>query len=185
MALPSITWSLYLYIHAHIFISFFTLSLHFLPNRLCLIYFIQSSLPSEAVSDKEKLHITVFDFSSILFPYHYHWQWTSQLNAPLQEVDPEISNIIELEKARQWKVNIHSIFAYQTKFVFIDLIYIPRRNTLIMWYWCVVYEFAIWSPLTLIIIGNLINCGGAGTWTHSTWEFHISVGTTSRWVGHD
>ncbi|THG16761.1 hypothetical protein TEA_026988 [Camellia sinensis var. sinensis] len=47
----------------------------------------QSSLPSEAVSDKEKLRIT----------------WTSQLNAPLQEVDPEIADIIELEKARQWK----------------------------------------------------------------------------------
>ncbi|CAA2985376.1 serine hydroxymethyltransferase, mitochondrial [Olea europaea subsp. europaea] len=29
--------------------------------------------------------------------------WTKQLNAPLEEVDPEIFDIIELEKARQWK----------------------------------------------------------------------------------
>ncbi|CAF2061682.1 unnamed protein product [Brassica napus] len=30
-------------------------------------------------------------------------QWISQLNAPLEEIDPEIADIIELEKARQWK----------------------------------------------------------------------------------
>ncbi|KAE8724997.1 Serine hydroxymethyltransferase [Hibiscus syriacus] len=29
--------------------------------------------------------------------------WVHQLNAPLDEIDPEIANIIELEKARQWK----------------------------------------------------------------------------------
>ncbi|KAK8624239.1 hypothetical protein V6N13_065590 [Hibiscus sabdariffa] len=29
--------------------------------------------------------------------------WVHQLNAPLEEIDPEIANIIELEKARQWK----------------------------------------------------------------------------------
>ncbi|GAA0161401.1 methyltransferase [Lithospermum erythrorhizon] len=29
--------------------------------------------------------------------------WIKQLNAPLEEIDPEISDIIELEKARQWK----------------------------------------------------------------------------------
>ncbi|KAF7047765.1 hypothetical protein CFC21_056648 [Triticum aestivum] len=29
--------------------------------------------------------------------------WPKQLNAPLEEVDPEIADIIELEKARQWK----------------------------------------------------------------------------------
>nr|KJB29375.1 hypothetical protein B456_005G097200 [Gossypium raimondii] len=29
--------------------------------------------------------------------------WIHQLNAPLEEIDPEIANIIELEKARQWK----------------------------------------------------------------------------------
>ncbi|KAK6130542.1 hypothetical protein DH2020_035723 [Rehmannia glutinosa] len=32
-----------------------------------------------------------------------HYMWTKQLNAPLEEVDPEIADIIELEKARQWK----------------------------------------------------------------------------------
>ncbi|KAM7516920.1 hypothetical protein LguiA_006503 [Lonicera macranthoides] len=29
--------------------------------------------------------------------------WTKQLNAPLEKIDPEIADIIELEKARQWK----------------------------------------------------------------------------------
>lgn len=29
--------------------------------------------------------------------------WPKQLNAPLEEVDPEIADIIEHEKARQWK----------------------------------------------------------------------------------
>ncbi|XVE60644.1 hypothetical protein DITRI_Ditri05aG0144500 [Diplodiscus trichospermus] len=29
--------------------------------------------------------------------------WIHQLNAPLKEIDPEIADIIELEKARQWK----------------------------------------------------------------------------------
>ena len=33
-------------------------------------------------------------------------QWIRQLNAPLEEIDPEIADIIELEKARQWKVII-------------------------------------------------------------------------------
>jgi glycine hydroxymethyltransferase len=31
-------------------------------------------------------------------------QWIKQLNDPLEVVDPEIEDIIELEKARQWKV---------------------------------------------------------------------------------
>lgn len=31
-------------------------------------------------------------------------QWPKQLNAPLEVVDPEIADIIEHEKARQWKV---------------------------------------------------------------------------------
>ncbi|WVZ23493.1 hypothetical protein V8G54_002037 [Vigna mungo] len=50
------------------------------------IYF-KSSLPDEAVYDKERPGVT----------------WPKQLNAPLEAVDPEIANIIELEKARQWK----------------------------------------------------------------------------------
>ncbi|RWR74077.1 serine hydroxymethyltransferase, mitochondrial [Cinnamomum micranthum f. kanehirae] len=52
-------------------------------NALCYM----SSLPSEEIYDKEKSRVT----------------WPKQLNAPLEEVDPEIANIIELEKARQWK----------------------------------------------------------------------------------
>lgn len=46
-----------------------------------------SSLPSEAVYEKERPGVT----------------WPKQLNAPLEVVDPEIADIIELEKARQWK----------------------------------------------------------------------------------
>ncbi|KAK7818559.1 serine hydroxymethyltransferase [Quercus suber] len=49
--------------------------------------YYMSSLPNEAVYEKEKTRVT----------------WPKQLNAPLEAVDPEIANIIELEKARQWK----------------------------------------------------------------------------------
>jgi glycine hydroxymethyltransferase len=44
-------------------------------------------LPDEAVYDKENPRVT----------------WPKQLNSSLEEVDPEIADIIELEKARQWK----------------------------------------------------------------------------------
>ncbi|KAL3620398.1 hypothetical protein CASFOL_035310 [Castilleja foliolosa] len=33
----------------------------------------------------------------------FGFQWPKQLNAPLEVVDPEIADIIEHEKARQWK----------------------------------------------------------------------------------
>ncbi|CAB4267362.1 unnamed protein product [Prunus armeniaca] len=46
-----------------------------------------SSLSSQAAQDKEKARAT----------------WIKQLNEPLEVVDPEIANIIELEKSRQWK----------------------------------------------------------------------------------
>ncbi|KAG5026820.1 hypothetical protein JHK86_022734 [Glycine max] len=49
--------------------------------------YYKSSLPDEAVYDKERPGVT----------------WPKQLNAPLEVVDPEIADIIELEKARQWK----------------------------------------------------------------------------------
>jgi hypothetical protein len=39
-------------------------------------------------------------------------QWTKQLNAPLEEVDPEVADIIELEKARQWKVCVVQSFFF-------------------------------------------------------------------------
>ncbi|KAK1292844.1 hypothetical protein QJS10_CPB17g02456 [Acorus calamus] len=47
--------------------------------------YYMSSLPSEAVYEKPGI------------------TWPKQLNAPLEVVDPEIADIIELEKARQWK----------------------------------------------------------------------------------
>lgn len=36
----------------------------------------------------------------------FDFQWIKQLNSPLEEIDPEIADIIELEKARQWKVRM-------------------------------------------------------------------------------
>ncbi|KAL1290065.1 serine hydroxymethyltransferase, mitochondrial-like isoform X1 [Arachis hypogaea] len=51
------------------------------------IVYYKSSLLDEAVYDKEKSRVS----------------WPKQLNASLEEVDPEIADIIELEKARQWK----------------------------------------------------------------------------------
>ncbi|XP_028074833.1 serine hydroxymethyltransferase, mitochondrial-like isoform X2 [Camellia sinensis] len=50
-------------------------------------FYYLSSLPNEAVYEKEKSRKS----------------WPKQLNAPLEAVDPEIADIIELEKARQWK----------------------------------------------------------------------------------
>jgi glycine hydroxymethyltransferase len=58
-------------------------------HRICnggSIYYM-TSLPNEAVYEKEKSRVS----------------WPKQLNDPLDVVDPEIANIIELEKARQWK----------------------------------------------------------------------------------
>ncbi|KAL5988412.1 hypothetical protein ACLOJK_036176 [Asimina triloba] len=48
---------------------------------------IFASLPNEAAYEKENSRVS----------------WTKQLNAPLEVVDQEIADIIELEKARQWK----------------------------------------------------------------------------------
>ncbi|KAL5777465.1 hypothetical protein ACOSP7_010391 [Xanthoceras sorbifolium] len=53
----------------------------------CASLYYMSSLPNQAVHDKDKARAT----------------WIKQLNAPLEEIDPEIADIIELEKARQWK----------------------------------------------------------------------------------
>ncbi|CAL5366533.1 unnamed protein product [Camellia sinensis] len=50
-----------------------------------------SSLPNKAVYEKEKSRVS----------------WPKQLNAPLEAVDPEIADIIELEKARQWKKDLN------------------------------------------------------------------------------
>ncbi|KAL8547602.1 hypothetical protein ACS0TY_007067 [Phlomoides rotata] len=49
---------------------------------------VKSSLPNKALYEKEKNGVS----------------WPKQLNAPLEVVDPEIADIIEHEKARQWKV---------------------------------------------------------------------------------
>ncbi|KAL2453825.1 Serine hydroxymethyltransferase 1 [Abeliophyllum distichum] len=50
-------------------------------------FYYMSAFSSQAVSQKEISRVN----------------WTKPLNAPLEEVDPEIFDIVELEKARQWK----------------------------------------------------------------------------------
>ncbi|XP_074568284.1 serine hydroxymethyltransferase, mitochondrial-like [Curcuma longa] len=60
-------------------------SVHPFAHRLLL--YLYSSLTNEAACEKEKSGVT----------------WTKQLNAPLEIIYPEIADIIELEKARQWK----------------------------------------------------------------------------------
>lgn len=47
------------------------------------------------------------------------------MNASLDEIDPEVADIIELEKARQWKVS--------TKFSENDQIHIYRSFDLLIW----------------------------------------------------
>lgn len=47
------------------------------------------------------LYGLVWDLKYVVF-----LQWPKQLNSSLEEIDPEIADIIELEKARQWKVYI-------------------------------------------------------------------------------
>ncbi|KAK4352282.1 hypothetical protein RND71_027800 [Anisodus tanguticus] len=56
-----------------------------LSNASSLYY--MSSLPNQSVREREDPRVT----------------WIKQLNAPLEDIDPEIADIIELEKARQWK----------------------------------------------------------------------------------
>ena len=90
-------------------------------------FIFQASLPNEAVYEEEKSRVTVSElvfhllifFSSLLecllcrftlfVLFWYKFQWPKQLNAPLGVVDPEIADIIELEKARQWKVKSLSL----------------------------------------------------------------------------
>eukprot|EP01018_Ginkgo_biloba_P001652 Gb_33088 [translate_table: standard] len=57
------------------------------PGSASIRVALQSTFAVSNEIQKEKSHVT----------------WPQQLNAPLEEVDPEIANIIELEKNRQWK----------------------------------------------------------------------------------
>lgn len=116
----------------------------------------QSSLPSEAVQEKEKARATVSHFflnkthfgcliffKKFIQKLYLIWfclffilwnefrakkfllQWIKQLNVPLEAMDPEIADIIELEKARQWKVHtyIHHIeLLFFFKFILSDKI---------------------------------------------------------------
>ncbi|KAK8704397.1 hypothetical protein V6N13_048019 [Hibiscus sabdariffa] len=67
----------------HCFFNLLLILLTLSPSLFSKIHLLQST----AAAEKEKARAN----------------WVHQLNAPLQEIDPEIANIIELEKARQWK----------------------------------------------------------------------------------
>ncbi|KAH7524795.1 hypothetical protein FEM48_Zijuj06G0157000 [Ziziphus jujuba var. spinosa] len=62
-----------------------------------------SSVPSQASREKENARADVRVLYSLHFLSNFGLQWIKQLNAPLEAIDPEITDIIELEKARQWK----------------------------------------------------------------------------------
>lgn len=117
MALLSTSWSLSL---SHSLFSCNEFLLWFNFNYLIFGIWIQST---EAAIDKEKqVSVSVSmiiqdDYSLFIWLeflenlYMNNWlfeQWPKQLNAPLEEVDPEIADIIEHEKTRQWKV-YHSV----------------------------------------------------------------------------
>lgn len=55
--------------------------------------------------------------SQISLWYHI-LQWPKQLNDPLEVIDPEIADIIELEKARQWKVSTVVLCAFCWRYLF-------------------------------------------------------------------
>jgi hypothetical protein len=84
-------------------------------------------------------------------------QWIKQLNDPLEVVDPEIEDIIELEKARQWKVGSE----------FIDF-------------------FIFWKNQTesnVLIFFIFYECVGTRTYTFR--KFYVVVGDASGWIGYD
>lgn len=63
--------------------------------------------------------LVVVIYISSIYIYDF-LQWPKQLNAPLEVVDPEIANIIELEKARQWKVTLaHLVPKLKDEFFFV------------------------------------------------------------------
>lgn len=100
-------------------------------------------------------------------------QWIKQLNAPLEEVDPEIADIIEHEKARQWKVFIYVYFNLMlimkwTRFL-CSLIWIPLQCRF----------FGICSVWIIELTLNL------GTGTYTIREFHFVVGDASCWISYD
>ncbi|VVA41357.1 PREDICTED: serine [Prunus dulcis] len=76
-----------------------------MPDNFTTLFFtLQSSLPSEAVYDKEKPRVTL----------------PKKLNAPLEAVDPEIADITEHEKTRQWK-GLELISSENFTSLFIDM----------------------------------------------------------------
>ncbi len=64
------------------------------------------------------LVVVIYIFQAYVYGF---LQWPKQLNAPLEVVDPEIANIIELEKARQWKVTLtHLVSNLRMNFFFVE-----------------------------------------------------------------
>jgi hypothetical protein len=104
---------------------YFHCLIRFSLSNFLFLFQSQSSLPNEAVQEKEKARATVSHFAFSRFGMIHDWkrlfhsgsvsvsfmlrnyllQWIKQLNEPLEVIDPDITDIIELEKARQWKVH--------------------------------------------------------------------------------
>lgn len=106
MAVPSVPW---LYLQLFTLLSFVSSLLDSDPFNFSVVY---ASLGEISFHCKDiifcALHITLNQRCFIMISLYlcFFDQWIRQLNAPLEEIDPEIADIIELEKARQWKVII-------------------------------------------------------------------------------
>ncbi|XP_072973538.1 serine hydroxymethyltransferase, mitochondrial-like isoform X2 [Typha angustifolia] len=76
-----------------------------LPTHLAISapLFLLSTREKKAASEMAMAKALRRLSSSALSRSSLRYMWTKQLNAPLEVVDPEIADIIELEKARQWK----------------------------------------------------------------------------------
>lgn len=115
-------------------------------------------------------------------------QWIKQLNAPLEVIDPEIADIIELEKARQWKVFFVSLRAVFVVFVLLKIwrwsirffIFLRLKLSLMV---LISIELSWASWLTSNLVRFFFEC--EGFWTYTFWEFHFIISDGSSWFSHD
>ena len=75
--------------------------------------------------------IAFFIYVYFFFRRDLGLQWTKVLNEPLEVVDPEIADIIELEKARQWKVSFFFLF-------FLKILYMYRKASILLMFLCLI-----------------------------------------------
>lgn len=154
-------------------------------DLICFFVCAQASLPAT----EERSGITVCTGYFVLNHWYVHcsawflliscsqhWrQWTKQLNAPLEEVDPEIADIIEHEKVRQWKVPVSSIiFSYTYSFQSF-----PLLQSLFCW---IILLFVFPRPYRVLsVLMRLV----AGSGAHPVEEFHVCVSDAGSRFRHD